>query len=95
MGSPYGDPISCFTGVFAMIQNLNRLNFKSYGTVSPEHAPADNASAKCKTWEVLHLDQETTTVYQAVSEVWLNYGTGMTVLSVSKDNWEFHNFFVV
>lgn len=77
-----------------MIQNLNRLNFKSYGTVSLEYVPTDNAPAKCKTWEVLHLNQETTTVYQSVSEVWLNYGTGMTVLSVSMDNREFQHYYL-
>ncbi len=77
-----------------MIQNLNRLNFKSYGTVSPEHAPADNAPANCESREVLSLDQETTTVYQAVSEVWLSYSAGMTVLSVSTDNREFQHYYL-
>ena len=77
-----------------MIQNLNRLNFKSYGTVSPEHAPADNAPASYELREVLPLNQEPPTVYQAVSEVRLNYGAGMTVLSVSKDNRDFQHYYL-
>ena len=77
-----------------MIQNLNRLNFKSYGTISLEHAPSDNAPANYKSWETLSLNQEPPVIYQAVSDVWLNYGTGMTVLSVSKDNREFQHFYL-
>lgn len=77
-----------------MIQHLNRLDFKNYGIVSLEHAPADNIPTSKGSRVMLPLDQEPPVIYQAVSEVWLNYGTGMTVLSVSKDNREFQHFYL-
>ncbi len=77
-----------------MIQNLNRLNFKNYGTVSLEHAPSDNTNINCESWETLSLNQDPPIIYQAASDVWLNYGAGMTVLSVSKDNRKFQHFYL-
>ena len=77
-----------------MIQNINRLNFKNYGEVSLEHMPSDNASNRSETHEVLYLNQDTPSVYQAVSEVWLHYDSGMTVLSVSTDSREFQHYYL-
>ena len=77
-----------------MIRNLNRLNFKGYGSVSLERAPDNGQSAKSMERQTLHLSQGEVPIYRAVSEVWLNYSTGMTVLSVSQDGRDFQHFYL-
>ncbi len=78
-----------------MIRNLNRLNFKGFGKVSPERAPAgDSVPVTAKPRE-LTLTQQDAPIYRAVGEVWMfSSSTGMTVLSVSKDAENFQHFYL-
>lgn len=77
-----------------MIRNLNRLNFKEYGQVAAEKSPGNVSPEKTKSFTPLALTQNDLQVYLANSEVWLNYGTGMTVLSVSKDAVDFQHYYL-
>ena len=65
-----------------MIGNLNPIAFKGYGTVLPERAHAGKKNEKDSRF-LRDLPQGETVIYRAKSEVWLDFGTGMTVLSVS------------
>ncbi len=76
-----------------MIRNLNQMTFQGFGTVPPER----NQSAKyfdkagAVTWQ---LSQEDTAVYQAKSETWVTSGSGMSVLSVSKDGESYQEYYL-
>ena len=67
-----------------MIRNLNQVSFQGFGTILPERARAAKIIDKGDR-RTLALEQGNAVVYRAVSEVWLNCGTGMSVLSVSSD----------
>ena len=73
-----------------MIRNLNQVNFKGFGTVSPERAPVQGASG---TREALYFAGDSS-VYRAKSDVRLICRGGMTVLSVSADGTEFQHFYL-
>lgn len=77
-----------------MIRNLNRLNFKEYGQVAAEKSPGNVSPEKTKSFTPLALTQNDLQVYLANTEVWLNYGTGMTILSVSKDAVDFQHYYL-
>ena len=75
---------SCVLGVFFVIRNLNQFSFKDYGTVAPERTPDESAICPAKQPNQL-FDWELQAVCRATSEVWVRFGEGMTVLSVSLD----------
>ena len=76
-----------------MIGNLNPIAFKGYGTVLPERAHAGKKNEKDSRF-LRQLSQSETVIYRAKSEVWLDFGTGMTVLSVSNDGDHFRQFYL-
>lgn len=77
-----------------MIRNLNRLNFKDYGQVMTEKSPDSISAERIKSATPLELTQNDLQVFQADTEVWINYSTGMTVLSVSKDAENFQHYYL-
>ncbi|MBQ9148055.1 MAG: helix-turn-helix domain-containing protein [Oscillospiraceae bacterium] len=76
-----------------MIQNLNQVTFQGYGTILPEraHTPKIGDKGARKT---LRLEPGDAPVYQAVSDVWLTCGTGMSVLAVSVDGETYRNYYL-
>ncbi len=92
-GSPEGDPIFPFLGrIKALIRNLNQLDFKDYGTVSPERAsqprqPGEDGRA-------LHLRLGSLPEYRAVCPVQLWSDSGMAVLSVAGEGEEYQHFYL-
>ena len=76
-----------------MIRNLNQMTFQGFGTVPPER----NQSAKyfdknaAVSWK---LSQAETEIYRAKTEVWVTSGTGMSVLSVSRDGEVYQDFYL-
>ena len=76
-----------------MIRNLNQMTFQGFGTVPPER----NQSAKyfdknaAASWK---LSQAETGIYRAKTEVWVTSGTGMSVLSVSKDGEVYQDYYL-
>ena len=77
-----------------MIRNLNPFNFKGFGAVSPERAPGSEAPFAYDNRMEVHLAKGTVPVYQAAGDVLFSYGSGMTVLSVSKDGEDFQHFYL-
>ena len=77
-----------------MIRNLNRLNFKDYGHVLTEKSPSGDTVAKNSDPTPLLLTQNDLQVFQADTEVWINYSTGMTILSVSNDAEDFQHYYL-
>ena len=77
-----------------MIRNLNLSSFKNFGIVCTEHSDTYSAYAKSEKIETLQLASGNVPVFQAVSEVWLHFGLGGTVLSVSSDGQNFTNFYL-
>ena len=77
----------------AMIRNLNQVSFQGFGTIAPERAQtAKNADrGERLVWQ---LEPGPAAVYRAVAEVWLNCGSGMSVLSVSADGEGFYHFYL-
>ena len=77
-----------------MIRNLNLSNFKNYGTISMERSDAANIHVKPEEKEIWQLSSNNAPVYKAMSEVWLHFCSGGTVLSVSVDGKDFTNFYL-
>ena len=92
MESPLGGSILAF-GDGDMIRNLNQFSFKEYGTVAPEKIPADSAYSTVSHQNVT-LDWKVRTIYRAVSDLWVRFHGGMTVLSVSLDAKVFQSFYL-
>ncbi len=77
-----------------MIRNLNHITFKDFGAVSQERSlAAGNPTAPADRTE-LSLVQHEAPIYRAISPVWLYSGSGMTVLSVSKNGDSFQHFYL-
>ena len=76
-----------------MIRNLNQVSFQGYGTILPERAHAAKIIDRGER-QTLTLTKGAASVYRAVSEVWLNCGTGMTILSVSSDGDTYYHFYL-
>ena len=76
-----------------MIQNLNQVTFQAFGSVVSERAQAaqqvSNTSAP-----MLQLVPGDVTVCKAMSDTWINCGTGVSVLSVSTDGEHFRHFYL-
>ena len=74
-----------------MIRNLIQLNFKGFGTVSPERPTADaDSSPKCQ----LSATRENAPVYRAPCSTWLYCGGVSTVWSVSADGETFQHYYL-
>ena len=76
-----------------MIRNLNQVSFQGFGTILPERAHTAKIIGQGER-RVLELNQAQAAVYHAESEVWLNSGTGMTILSVSNDGENYFHFYL-
>ena len=74
-----------------MIQNLNRLSFQPFGTLSPE--PPD-CKDWAQPWNDLNLASENSPVWQAVADILLFCDAGMAVLSVSADGSNYQDFYL-
>ena len=74
-----------------MIRNLNQLTFQGFGTILPERAQSNKTQEK---GTVVELQQGQAPVYRAVSETWLSCGSGMSVLSVSRDGEDYLDFYL-
>ncbi len=74
-----------------MIENLNRLSFQPFGTLSPElPEPRDWPQP----WLNLNLETHRAPAWQALDGVYLFCGSGMAVLSVSLDGETFYDFYL-
>lgn len=76
-----------------MIQNLNQLTFKNYGSVMPERHTTElpQRGIKCQN---LGLNWNSQIIYRAVSDTHIAGANGMTVLSVSLDGENFDSFYL-
>ena len=74
-----------------MIQNLNRLSFQPYGTLSPE--PPD-CQDWAQPWNDLNLSTDSAPTWRAMADVLLFCDAGMAVLSVSIDGNTFSDFYL-
>ena len=76
-----------------MIRNLNQMTFQGFGTVPPER----NQSAKYfdkSAAVVWKLSASEADVCQAGTEVWVTSGSGMSVLSVSRDGENYQDYYL-
>ena len=74
-----------------MIRNLIQLNFKGFGTVSPERPSADtDTTPKCQ----LSATKKNAPVYRTTCSTWLYCGGVSTVLSVSADGESFQHYYL-
>ena len=72
-----------------MIKNLNQVTFRDFGTVVSErsHGASDNSTS-------MNLIQGDVTVCRAMSDMWVNCSSGMSVLHVSQDGENFEHFYL-
>ncbi len=77
-----------------MIRNLNQVNFGGFGTIMPERAHSARVPEKDAPRRTIRLQSGDAPVYQAAEDCWVCCGSGMTVLSVSRDNREFLHFYL-
>ena len=76
-----------------MIRNLNPIAFQGFGSVLSERAQSAKKVEKDGT-NLKKLIQGETAIYHAKSPVWMDFGSGMCVLSVSKDGRDFLHFYL-
>jgi len=76
-----------------MIRNLNPIAFRGYGHVLPERAHTARKVEK-KEKNLRKLSQGDAVIYLAKSDVWMDFGSGMSVLSVSLDGSNFLQFYL-
>lgn len=76
-----------------MIRNLNQFSFKEYGTVAPERT-SDASGQFTSKHQCTLFDWKVQTIYRATSEVWMRFGEGMTVLSVSLDGNSYLSYYL-
>lgn len=76
-----------------MIQNLNQVSFQGFGTVLPERAKNDKISEPGER-KTIHLACGDGPVFFAEKEVWLDCGTGSSVLSVSQDDQTYQHYYL-
>ena len=74
-----------------MIQNLNRLSFQPYGTLSPEPPECKDWA---QPWNDMNLTEGSSPTWQAVQNVYLFCDAGMAVLSVSVDGKSYQDFYL-
>ncbi len=76
-----------------MVRNLNQMTFQGFGTVPPERSQGVTYIDK-STATVLNLAEPEGTLFQAKADTWVTFGTGMSVLSVSKDGETFQHYYL-
>ena len=74
-----------------MIENLNRLSFQPFGSVSP--AEPDMTGWE-QPWEKLNLTAESGPAFRAAGDTWLACSSGMAVLSISDDGLTYRDFYL-
>ncbi len=74
-----------------MIRNLNPMTFQGFGSILPERA---QAAKNIEKGSIVELKQGDASVYRAVSETWLNCGSGMSILAVSQDGENYQHFYL-
>ena len=74
-----------------MIRNLIQLNFKGFGTISPERPHTDPEFTPHSNLSATQTDAP---VYRADCETWLYCGGASTVLSVSLDGNSFQHYYL-
>ena len=73
-----------------MIRSLNQQAFRTYGTILTEK-PRDQRYANHHS---ISLTSNTTSLYQSAADTWLTAEKGNAVLSVSRDNVTFEDFYL-
>ncbi len=76
-----------------MIRNLNQMTFQGFGTVPPERSQGVSYIDK-STAVVWSLTGPEGAVFQAKCDTWVTFGTGMGVLSVSRDGETFQHYYL-
>ena len=76
-----------------MIRNLNPIAFQGFGTVLSERAHTAKRLVK-EEKNLKTLPREDASVYKTQGDVWMDFSTGMSVLSVSKDGENFLHFYL-
>ena len=76
-----------------MVRNLNPIAFQGFGSVLSERAQSVRKVEKDSKY-LRKLHQGDAVIYRTKSEVWMDFGSGMTVLSVSKDGENFLEFYL-
>ena len=76
-----------------MIRNLNQVTFQGFGTVPPERTQSikDFDKNAASVWT---LSQSETAVCRAREETWVSCGSGMSVLSVSRDGEQYQHYYL-
>ncbi len=76
-----------------MVRNLNQMTFQGFGTVPPERSQGITYIEK-STAAVWTLTEPEGVVFRAKSDTWVTFGSGMSVLSVSKDGETFQHYYL-
>ncbi len=77
-----------------MISNLNQLSFQSYGTIESERIRGRDLALRGEHSGARELLRGECPVYQCSEEVWLCNQSGMTVLSVAREDEAFRHFYL-
>ena len=76
-----------------MIRNLNQMTFQGFGTVPPERSQSAKYFEKNNAITMQLLSSETA-IFRAKGETWFTFGTGMSVLSVSRDGENYQHYYL-
>ena len=76
-----------------MVRNLNPIAFQGFGSVLSERAQSARKMEK-ESKHLRKLHPGDAVIYRAKSDVWMDFGSGMSVLSVSKDGENFQQFYL-
>ncbi len=76
-----------------MIRNLNPVSIQGFGTIGPERAHHTKNNDRGER-RVLQLVPGPAKVYRAISDVWVNCASGMSVVSLSQDGEVFYHFYL-
>ncbi len=75
-----------------MIQNLNPVNFQSFGNIFPNRANSELTAGAQQRFS-LNFDAKTLPVYRAAADTQMHISSGKSVLSVSLDGEHFSHFY--
>lgn len=76
-----------------MIRNLNQLNIRGFGTISPERPSDGSFPASAPGTGALTVRSGDAPIYKTLSDTWL-YSGGLTILSVSADTAVFQHYYL-
>ena len=76
-----------------MIRNLNQVNFRSFGSVSPERASSTFPFAKEKA-DIIELGEVHAPLYLSTGDTWVASGSGMNILSVQGGKEDYLHFYL-